>query len=479
MHDLRGVLGQCHCELVGKTRRLFPLRQFIISGFSLLLILVNTTWCSSPTFAQVPRIQGQGAAASGMGNAFAAQADNPSALHYNPAGMAQLRGVQIMAGGLLVGGPLSHRSPDGTTTAGDHDGVVAWPPPAHNYITANLQGLGIPLLDKLTVGVGVTTPFGSATRWPDSSPFNATATFSALPLFDIKPTFAYQLLPDLSIGAGVDIYTFSGLFGEGHAEFQRILPPGNKVELNGKDTALGFNVGTLYTALRNGDGLPIVNVAVVYRSQATLHLDGVQLVNGVKVRDTTTTLVLPQVITGGIAVWPVRNGEREWKLELNVDYIGWKSVRNLDLRQPDGTVILSQPQNWKSTYAILIGTEYRWLKMDRLPGWEVAVRGGYSNLQTQVPDSTFNPATPSADLHIISTGVGFLCKGNGSLFGLVACGNLGIGSIKTKTIGVDLSYQVSLYEPRTVEGNTGIRAGVNGFYENTAHTGGLSVRIGF
>ena len=155
-----------------------------------------------------------------------------------------------------------------------------------------------------------------------------------------------------------------------------------------------------------------MNVAVVYRSQATLHLDGVQLANGVKVQDTTTTLVLPQVITGGIAVWPVRNAEREWKLELNVDYIGWKSVRNLDLRRRDGTIILEQPQNWKSTYAILVGTEYRWLKMDRLPGWEVAVRGGYSNLQTQVPDSTYNPAIPSADLHIISTGVGFLCKGN-------------------------------------------------------------------
>lgn len=473
------MLAPYNCGLVRRTQRQWISSSSSICGFWLLLVLVTTTWCSSPAFAQIPRIQGQGAAASGMGNAFAAQADNPSALHYNPAGMTQLRGVQIMAGGLLVGGPLDHRSPSGTTTAGDHDGVVAWPPPAHTYVTANLQGLGIPLLDKLTVGVGVTTPFGSATRWPSTSPFSATTIFSALPLFDIKPTFAYQLLPDLSIGAGIDIYTFSSLFGEGHAEFQRILPPGNRVEVNGKDTALGFNIGTLYTALRNADGLPIVNIAVVYRSQATLHLDGVQLANGVKVQDTTTTLVLPQVITGGIAVWPVRNAEREWKLELNVDYIGWKSVRNLDLRRRDGTVILEQPQNWKSTYAILVGTEYRWLKMDRLPGWEVAVRGGYSNLQTQVPDSTYNPAIPSADLHIISTGVGFLCKGNGLLFGFVACGNLGIGSIKAKTIGVDLSYQVSLYEPRTVEGNTGIRAGINGFYENTAHAGGLSIRVGF
>ena len=447
--------------------------------FSFLLIIIALICSSAPVSAQVPRIFGQGAAASGMGNAFAAQADNPSALHYNPAGMTQLPGVQVMAGGLLVGGPLSHRSPNGLTTSGDHDGVIAWPAPAHTYITANLQGLGVPLLDKLTVGVGVTTPFGSATRWPDTSPFSTVATFSALPLFDIKPTIAYRLLPDLSIGAGMDIYTFAGLFGEGHAEFQRVVAPGIKLELNGKDTALGFNVGALYTALRNGNGLPIVNIAVVYRSQATLHLDGVQLINGVKIRDTTTTLVLPQVITGGIALWPVRTTEREWKLELNVDYVGWQSVRNLDVRGPDGTLLLPQPQNWKSTYAILVGTEYRWLRINQMPGWEVAVRGGYTNQQTQVPDATFNPTIPSADLHIISTGFGLLCKEHGSLLGLTTCGSLGMGSMKAKVVGVDVSYQVSLYEPRTITGNTLARAGVNGFYQNTAHAGGLSVRISF
>ncbi len=451
----------------------------IMRRFSFLLIIIAFICSSAPVSAQVPRIFGQGAAASGMGNAFAAQADNPSALHYNPAGMTQLPGVQVLAGGLLVGGPLSHRSPNGVTTSGDHDGVIAWPAPAHAYITANLQGLGVPLLDKLTVGVGVTTPFGSATRWPDTSPFSTVATFSALPLFDIKPTIAYRLLPDLSIGAGMDIYTFAGLFGEGHAEFQRVVAPGIKLELNGKDTALGFNVGALYTALRNGNGLPIVNVAVVYRSQATLHLDGVQLINGVKIRDTTTTLVLPQVITGGIALWPVRNTEREWKLELNVDYVGWQSVRNLDVRGPDGTLLLPQPQNWKSTYAILVGTEHRWLRINQMPGWEVAVRGGYTNQQTQVPDATFNPTIPSADLHIISTGFGLLCREYGSFLGLTSCGSLGMGSMKAKVVGVDVSYQVSLYEPRTIAGNTLGRAGVNGFYQNTAHAGGLSVRISF
>ena len=63
--------------------------------------------------AQVPRIQGQGAAASAMSNAFAAQADDPSALHYNPAGMTQLQGLQFMAGALISGGINRFHQSDG------------------------------------------------------------------------------------------------------------------------------------------------------------------------------------------------------------------------------------------------------------------------------------------------------------------------------------------------------------------------------
>ena len=100
--------------------------------------------------AQVPRIQGQGAAASAMSNAFAAQADDPSALHYNPAGMTQLRGLQLMAGALIAGGSTDFTSPTGVTASGDRNGTVAWPPPSHMYITANLKDLGLTVLGDLS-----------------------------------------------------------------------------------------------------------------------------------------------------------------------------------------------------------------------------------------------------------------------------------------------------------------------------------------
>ncbi len=482
VHDPDARRALSHWKLLGRVRWHSSWNSVLAQGLT-LLALATIVCTGSPVSAQVPRVYGQGAAAVGMGNAFAAQADNPSALHYNPAGMTQLHGFQMMGGGTLVGGTTDFESPSGMSATGDHDGAFAWPGPGHGYMTANLQALGVPLLDKLTIGVGVTTPFGSVMRWPEDSPFRALTTFTALPLFDIKPTFAYQLHPDLSIGGGADIYTFASFFGEGHAELQSIspgglAPAGSKLEFNGKGTAPGFNVGALYTALRNGGGQPVANLAVVYRSQATLHLDGALSANGAKIQDATTTLVLPQVITGGVALWPVRNTEREWKVEFNVDYVGWKSVRNLDIHLANGTVI-PQPQNWKGTYAILVGTEYRWLRVDRLPGWEIALRGGYTNQQAQVPDLNFNPGVPSADLHVVSTGVGLLCKGNGSFLGLISCGSIGVGSVKAKFIGVDVSYQAFLYEPRTISENTGLRAAVNGLYSSTLHAGGFSVRAGF
>jgi long-chain fatty acid transport protein len=432
--------------------------------------------------AQVPRIQGQGTAASGMGNAFAAQADDPSALHYNPAGMTQLRGVQFMAGGLLSGGATNFTSPTGATATGDRNGSVAWPPPAHAYITANLKDIGMTALGDLTAGIGLTVPFGSLTRWPNDGPFRTATIYNALPLFDIKPTLAYKVTDNLSLGLGADIYTFSGLIGDGHAERQSIWPgglgisAGAQVELFGNDTAAGFNASLLYTALRNGDGKPIANIGIVYRSQATMHLTGALLANGAKVSDARATLVLPQIITGAIAIWPVRTNEREWKLELDVDHVGWKSFRNLDVSLANGTTI-PQPLNWRNTYVVMVGTEYKWLTIETLPSWEIALRAGYTNQQSQMPDQTFDPGVPSTDVHIVGGGAGVLCQDGGSLLGLVKCGEFGIGSVKTKAIGLDLSYQASLYEERTIAGNR--NPTVNGLYKTTLHTGGISVRMVF
>ena len=448
----------------------------------LLCSAAGFVFAAASTNAQTPRLQGQSAAAAAMGNAFVAQADDPSALHYNPAGMTQLHGFQTLFGTTLIGGTTQFTSPSGAQVTGDRNGSVAWPPPGHVYLVANLKDLGLSALGNFTAGIGMNNPFGSLTRYPNDGPFRTAITFTTLPLLDIKPTIAYKLNDQLSFGVGADIYTFSGLFGEGHLEQKSIwpgglgIPAGSLMEINGSDTTAGFNVSLLYTPFRNSDGKPLVNIGMVYRSQATFHLTGNFLANGASVAGATATFVLPQVFSGGIGIWPVRTSEREWKLEFDVDYTGWKSNRNLDVHLTNGA-LLPFPQNWQSTYTVMIGTEYRWLRLASMPDWDIALRAGYMNQQAQIPDRTFNPGVPSANTHIPSVGIGLACHENGSFLGLVRCGKLGIGPLKPKLFAIDLAYQAGLYEVRTIAGNQ--NPTVNGRYDSMVHVGSLSLRFNY
>lgn len=450
-------------------------------GMGLLLILLGLLALPDMLWAGSFRIFDQSASAAGQASAFTAQADDASAAYYNPAGMTQLHGVQLSAGATFIGGGFTFQNASGSTTSGDLRGSVALPPPSNFYATANLKDLGIGSVDGLVVGLAAFNPFGTITRWPDSGPFASATTKAAFELLDIRPSVAFKLHPDFAIGVGADIYTFSGLLGEGQAERQLRwpgglgIPPGAGIEATGHDTAAGFNVSMLYTPLRNEDGLPLVNVGLIYRSQATLHLTGQFMVNGTPIADARNTFVVPQVFTGGLAIWPVRNKTREWKLELDVDYTGWKSVRNLDSTLSNGATI-STPANWNSGYTVMIGTEYKWLKPEPLPDWDIAVRAGYWHSQKAIPDLTFNPAIPDGDQHAISGGLGFMCTGNGRFLGLIPCGGSD-KALRPKGLGLDIAYKAVLYEDRTVAGN--VNPTVNGTYRTTLHVGSVNIRVNF
>lgn len=450
---------------------------------ALLEILATGAW------AGAFRVFDHSASATAQSGAFVAQADDASALYFNPAGITQLRGAQVSVGTLLLGGGTGFTSPSGATAQGDFGGTIAFPPPSNFYITANAKDLGWRSLSGLSFGLGVISPFGVLYRYANDAPFNTAVTSQSFPLLDVKPTIAYRFTDQVAIGLGADIYTFASFWGTGQAvtKFNSSggpgLPPaGTPLELNGKDTALGFNVSLLYTPLRNSDGKPLVNVGLVYRSQATLHLEGDFLAGGTKVSSASTTLVLPQVFTAGVALWPHRDAEREWKLELDVDHTGWKSIRNLDVQLPGS--IIPFPQNWRSTYTIMVGTEYKWLKPTLLSDWEIALRGGYWHSQTPIPDQSFSPTVPDADQHAVSAGLGLWCKGRSRFLGLLDCsGDVSSSSaFRPKGIGLDFAYQAIFYETRTINGNANpiaIPGVVNGTYQTTHHVGSVNLRVSF
>lgn len=155
---------------------------------------------------------------SGLGVAFAggaASAEDVSVLFYNPAGIALLDQGEVQLGlnyiipsatfhdqgsrYNLPGTPLN-----GLPVTGNNggDGGVAKPLPNIYFSQPILRG---PSTGDLTVGLGLTVPFGLETDYDPGFVGRYAALRSKLTTFDIQPTIAYRLWDRLSLGASIDI----------------------------------------------------------------------------------------------------------------------------------------------------------------------------------------------------------------------------------------------------------------------------------
>src|SRR5438094_1057846 len=112
------------------------------------------------------RIADQDPFATARGNAFAATADNPSAIYYNPAGITQLEG-QNASYSLYAIYLNSHYTAPSGNEVDTKDEIQAVP---HLYYTYSLKSM------PLSFGLGIYTPYGLGLEWPDNSGFRSLAT---------------------------------------------------------------------------------------------------------------------------------------------------------------------------------------------------------------------------------------------------------------------------------------------------------------
>lgn len=424
--------------------------------------------------ADAYRIPQQSAVAAGQAEAYSAQADDASALFYNPAGLAQVHGFQVSLGTNFVGGSIDYTSPTGLKATGDFGKGIASPLPSNAYFTANLQDLGIDALGPLTVGLGLATPYGLVARYPDPTPFSPVVTRAKLPMLDIRPTLAYRVADWLSVGLGADIYTFADFLGSGGYEQQAKVPGLGQTELSANGTIAGYNASLLFTPLRTAEGKPRLNLGFVFRSGGNFPLSGQYKVNGIALAKIQTALELPDVYTAAVAYWPVRDLKHEWKLEYDMDFVRWNSFHALDIQFSNGGW-LRIPENWTGAYTIGVGTEFKWLDLDFLPGWNVALRAGYHRSETPIPNNTFSPAIPENTWNALAFGVGAVCHKGGRFLGLWDCG--AGGGWVPQSFGVDLAFQAEFFEPRKVGYN--VNPGVSGTYNTVLYIGSLNISLAY
>src|SRR4030042_3981406 len=155
----------------------------------------------------------QGNKASAMAGAFTATADDPSAIFYNPGGIAFLSGKQLYVNGNIYTFSCSFSGVDpfpGQGISEKYKDLSVFVPSVY-YIH--------PISDKFTAGVGFYSPFGFSTEWETPQKFTGRfiATRARLSSYSITPTVAYHFNNNLGVGFGLELR-------ESHITIEKNLP---------------------------------------------------------------------------------------------------------------------------------------------------------------------------------------------------------------------------------------------------------------
>ena len=313
-----------------------------------------------------------GAFGGGPASGMVARADDASAVAYNPAGLTQVEGTQIM-GGLAAVALNLDLDTDAGWCSNSHQ---VWPIP-HAYVSHQLN-------DKVWLGLGMFTRWGLGHSYPDGwaeggffkagieqQMGGAGSALKSITLLTstINPTVAYKLNDVWSVAAGVS-YTWGYL------------------SLNNQLYAMDSHVGDVRVHSENGRSFGY-NLALhakfneqwsaglTYRSHERMKFNGSARVRGegfgpFSAEDLAgagglynsrgkATIVLPDVITLGVAYKPTER----LSFEADVAYTVWSRWRNLqvDLFSDNPSSLgsdkgISQQKNWRDTWALSFSAEY-------------------------------------------------------------------------------------------------------------------------
>ncbi|MGH7980899.1 MAG: OmpP1/FadL family transporter, partial [Limisphaerales bacterium] len=166
--------------------------------------------------------------AIGRGDAFAATADDPAAIYYNPAGITQLPGIQASLGLYAISAYTRYFSSSTAETAHTD--------PRPQFVP---QIYGVDTLKNLPIsfGLGIYAPYGLGVDW-GAEPANPQPEKGNLTYLTANPVVAWKICKMLSVAAGVTVNYANASFAESDGI--------GVFKFSGHDLEPGFNLGILF-----------------------------------------------------------------------------------------------------------------------------------------------------------------------------------------------------------------------------------------
>ena len=330
------------------------------------------------------RLPNQDPEAIARGNAFAATADNPSAIYYNPAGITQLEGQTVSAGLYLISADIKYEAPTGETAQSRR----AFQPVPQFYYVNSPKDL------PLSFGLGVYVPYGLGMNYGDNSPFRNVAQNGNLLYATVNPVIAWKITPELSIAIGPTINYSKVDFNQGLSD---ALGPNNQLHFVGDDYAFGFNAGARWQPC------DMWAFGVNYRYGTDMNYKGHSSTSvpaapfGFNIgTPASASIHFPQFVAGGVSFRPTEN----WNIEFDVDWTDFDSDKQITFHgtTPFGP-IPNFPLNYQSSLMYELG-------VTRQLGNGYFVSIGYIYSQNSSPNQNFNPLIADSNLQLGSIGFG-------------------------------------------------------------------------
>ncbi len=389
-----------------------------------------------PAFGGGFSIFEQGSKAMGMGGAFTAQADDPSAMFHNVGGLAFLDQREFAAGFSLVAsdGPKFRGTAPGIA-AGAVEQMESFAVPLPHFYWVE------PVAEGWTFGLAITTPYGLASEWdPDNFSGRFITTKAGIKLVDVSPNLGWKVSDRLGVGFGL-------LLRASEIELRRRLPVLNPASGTVVDAAqavlksemelgVGWQAGLLFKANES------FSWGLSYRSGIDVDYSGdgrlTQVPTGFPPLDALLAAMLPfdrdLPIKSSIAypdMWSLGVAvalSPAWLVELDYNGAGWSSVQQIPVAFPTFPALDAVVrQNWKDVNNYRLGL--RWTR-----GPKSEWRFGLYLDETPQPLETLGPILPDGDR--VGYAVGYGSRGRKSKIDIA----LLYVPVETRTTRVNLNF---------------------------------------
>jgi long-chain fatty acid transport protein len=370
----------------------------------LLLVTVGFVFSAGLCFGAGFALYEGSARGNALGGALVGRADDPSALFFNPAGITQLPGTQMMAGATFImpKTDVTTRTPRGSITTTSESNV--WMPP-HLYLTYQAT-------DKVWLGLAVFSPFGLGTEFNENWPGKYNSYKAVIQTVNVNPNIAFKVTDKLSLAAGLDLMYFDLTLKN------KILTGFGDVDssLKGDSVGVGMNFAAHYKAC------DWMRLGLSYRAQMQQNVTGdakftkpatfpSQLPYGLYFNSTTASgsITLPDELYFGAAFYPIK----DLSLEVGGVWTHWNTYSALTVEYanpiipgypysayPQAVKTVTKVKEWNDVLRLFLGVEYKttdWLDL----------RAGFVWDQEPSDNAYVDYLVPANDRYLFSFGPGF------------------------------------------------------------------------